>query len=159
MYRSVQRWYVLCLLFFNSNIITRIALKLLYSWIYLYHGRTDLHYLWPAAYIYMQMNYLPAGGAVGAGETEVSLVTQHTKQRYWGYISVMSERAKTLLFQTFHARWNENDIQHLLKTVGFLQKYSDIKAPAPGFNFETSSAQPSVLPTCNHSNFSRRDLF
>ncbi len=34
----MQRSYVLCLLFFNYNIITRIAMKLLYSWIYLYHS-------------------------------------------------------------------------------------------------------------------------
>ncbi len=33
------------------------------------------------------------------------------------------------------------------KTVSFLQKYSDIKTTAPGFDFETCSAQPSVLPT------------
>ncbi len=31
-----------------------------------------------------------------------------------------------------HVRLNENDIQNLLKTVGFHQKYSDIKTPAPG---------------------------
>ncbi len=30
--------------------------------------------------IYMQINSLPAGGAVGAGEIEVSLVTLYTKQ-------------------------------------------------------------------------------
>ncbi len=30
--------------------------------------------------IYMQINYLPAGGAVGAGELEVSPVTVDTKQ-------------------------------------------------------------------------------
>ncbi len=52
-----------------------------------------------------------------------------------------------LLYQTLHARWNENDIQNFLKTVGFLQKYNDIKTPAPGFDFETCSAQPSILPT------------
>ncbi len=28
----------------------------------------------------MQMNYLPVGGAVGAGESEVSPVTLYTKQ-------------------------------------------------------------------------------
>ncbi len=39
-------------------------------------------------------------------------------------------RSQTLLYQTLHARWNENDIQNFLKTVGFLQKYSDIKTPA-----------------------------
>ncbi len=77
----------------------------------------------------MQMNSLPAGGAVVAGEIEVSLVTLYTKQ------------AKR------HARWNENDIQNFLKTVGFHQKYSDIKTPAPSLDFEMCSAQPSVLPT------------
>ncbi len=55
-------------------------------------------------------------------------------------------RSQTLLYQTLHARWNKNDIQDFLKTVGFHQKYSDIKTPAPGFDFETCSAQPSVLP-------------
>ncbi len=76
----------------------------------------------------MQINYLPAGAAVGVGEIE-------------------ELRSQTLLYQTLHARWNENDIHNFLKTVGFLQKYSDIKTPAPGFVFETCSAQPSVLPT------------
>ncbi len=47
--------------------------------------------------------------------------------------------SQMLLYQTLHTRWNENDI-HFLKTVGFLQKYSDIKTPAPGFDFETCSA-------------------
>ncbi len=46
-----------------------------------------------------------------------------------------------------YARWNENDIQHFLKTVGFHQKYSDIKIPALGFDFETYRAQPSFPPT------------
>ncbi len=35
---------------------------------------------------------------------------------------------------------NENDKQNFLKTVGFLQKYSDIKTTALGFDFETCSA-------------------
>ncbi len=41
---------------------------------------------------------------------------------------------QTLLYQALHARWNENDIEHFLKTV-FLQKYSDVKTPAPRFDF------------------------
>ncbi len=61
--------------------------------------------------IYMQINSLPAGGAVEV--IEVSSVTLYTKQR----------------------------------SVIFLQKYSDIKTPAPGFYFEMCSAQPSILPT------------
>ncbi len=36
-------------------------------------------------------------------------------------------RSQMLLYQKLHARWNENDIQNFLKTVGFHQKYSDIK--------------------------------
>ncbi len=39
---------------------------------------------------------------------------------------------QTLLYQTLHARWNENDIQNVPKTVGFHQKYSDINTPALG---------------------------
>ncbi len=55
--------------------------------------------------------------------------------------------SQNLLYQTLHARLNENDIHNFLKTVSFLQKYSDIKTTAPGFDFETCTAQPSVLPT------------
>ncbi len=55
--------------------------------------------------------------------------------------------SQTLLYQTLHARWNENDIHHFLKTVSFLQIYSDIKTLALGFDFETCIAQPgSLLP-------------
>ncbi len=32
----------------------------------------------------------------------------------------------------------ENDIQHFLKTLGFHQKYNDIKTPALGFDFESA---------------------
>ncbi len=45
-------------------------MKLLYSWIYLYHSNTELHYLWPHI-LYMQINSLPAGGV----EREVSPVS------------------------------------------------------------------------------------
>ncbi len=93
--------YVLCLLFFNSNIITWIAVKLLYSWIYLYHSPTVLHYLWPHIFA----NSLPAGGTVGAGEIEVSPGNTVHKAEL---------RSQTLLYQTLHARWNENDIQNFL---------------------------------------------
>ncbi len=72
----------------------------------------------------MLINSLPAGGAVGAGAS--------TK--------AVHKRSQTLLYQTLYARLNDNDIHHFLKTVGFLQKYSDIKTPAPGFDFETCSA-------------------
>jgi len=58
-----------------------------------------------------------------------------------------------LLYQTLYARLNENDTQHFLKTVGFHQKYSDIKTPALGFDFETCSAQPIDLPTCQPIEF------
>ncbi len=63
-------------LFFNSNILTWIAVKQLYSWIYLYHSPTDLHYLRR----HMQINYLPAGGAVGVVENWGFSVTLYTKQ-------------------------------------------------------------------------------
>ncbi len=107
---------------------------MLYSWIYLYHSPTDTN----CGRIYMQINSLPAGGAVGVVESEVSTVTAEHKTEL---------RSQTLLYQTLYARWNENYIQNFLKTVGFHQKYSDIKTPALGFDFETCSAQPSDLPT------------
>ncbi len=119
---------VLCLLFFNSNIITWNAVKLLYSWIYLYHHPTELHYLWWHIYA----NSFSTSGDQGFPGNAV-----HKAEL----------RSQMLLYKTLHARWNENDIHHFLKTVGFLQKYSDIKTPAPGFDFETCRVQPSVLPT------------
>ncbi len=89
----------------------------------------------------MQINSLPAGGAVGAGE-----------RGFPGNVHKAALLSQTL-YQTLHARLNENDIQNFLKTVGFLQKYSDIKTPAPGFDFETCTF------STKHSNFCRRDLF
>ncbi len=92
--------------------------------------RLNALYLW--RHIYMQIHSLPAGGAVEVVEIELSLATAVHKAAL---------RSQTVLYQTLHARWNENDIQNFLKTVGFLQKYSDMKTPAPGFDFETCSAR------------------
>ncbi len=79
------------------------------------HSPTDLHYLWLLIYA----NSLStsgrrcwsgrAGGFPGNAVHKTEL------------------RSQTLLYQTLYARWNENDIQNFLKTVGFYQKYSDIK--------------------------------
>ncbi len=70
----------------------------------------------------MQMNFLPAGGAVGAGELSNA-------------VHKADLPSQTLLYQKLYARWTENEIQNVLKTVSFHQKYSDIKTPAPGFDF------------------------
>ncbi len=84
----------------------------------------------------MQIHSLPAGGAVGELEG------------FPGNAVHKSElSSQMLLYQTLYARWNENNDQHFLKTVGFHQKYSDKKTPAPGFVFEMCSALPSVLST------------
>ncbi len=80
----------------------------------------------------MQINSLPAGGTVGVVEILVSLVTAVHK-------AALS--SQTLLYQILHARL------HLFSEDGFLLKYSDIKTPALGSDFEACSAQPSVLPT------------
>ena len=48
--------------------------------------------------------------------------------------------SQTLPYQALHAKWNENEIENFLNTVGFLLKYSDIKTPASVFDFETCSA-------------------
>ncbi len=69
----------------------------------------------------MQINSLPAGGAVGVVESDVSPGNAVHKAELC---------SQTLLYQTLYARLNENDIQNFLKTVGFHQKYSDIKTPA-----------------------------
>ncbi len=78
MYRQDLLWtdkfiYVLCWFLFNSNIITWITVKLLYGLLHLYHSPTE----WGG--ICMQMNHLPAGGAAGEGELQVSPVTLYTK--------------------------------------------------------------------------------
>ncbi len=81
---------------------------------------------------YMQIHSLPAGvGSCWSGRDWASPVMAVNK-------AVLS--SQILLYQTLHARWNENDIQIFPKIVGFLQKYSDIKTPAPGFDFEMCSA-------------------
>ncbi len=134
-----------CLLFFNSNIITWIAVKLLYSWIYLYHSPTDLHYLW--LHIYAN-SFSASGRRCWSGRA----------RGFPGNTVHKAElRSQTLLYQTLHARWNENDIQNFLKTVGFHQKYSDIKTPALGFDFETAVLNQASPPP-NYSNFRRWDL-
>lgn len=66
--------------------------------------------------------------------------------------------SQMLLYQKLYAKLNENDIQNVLKTVGFLQKYSDIKTTALGFDFEACSAQPSILPTSQPFKFSQAGL-
>ncbi len=120
-------------MFFNSNNITWIALKLLYSWIYLYHSPTDTI----CGGIYMHINSVNSGRCCWSGRDRgFPGNTVHKTELL----------SQTLLYQTLHARWNENDIQNFLKTVSFLQKYSDIKTPALGFDFETCSAQPSIFP-------------
>ncbi len=89
-------------------------------------------------HIYIQINSLPAEGTAGARARGFPGNAIHKTEL----------RSQTLLYQTLYARRNKNDIQNFLKTVGFHQKYSDIKTSALGFDFETCRAQTSVLPTC-----------
>ncbi len=83
-------------------------------------------------YIYMQMNYLPAGGTgrdrSGAGEIEVSPITLYTKQ---------SSTHKCC----FIRHYMQYEMKQFLNTVGFLQKYSDIKTPALGFRLKLSQVK------------------
>ncbi len=62
----------------------------------------------------MQINSLPAGGAVG--EREVSTVTLYTKQ----------SSAHKCCFVRHHMQDEMKMTSKILKTVGFYQKYSDI---------------------------------
>ncbi len=89
--------------------------------------------------IFMQINYLPAGGAVGAGESEVSTVTLYTQQ----------SPAHKRCFIRHHI---QDEIKMISKSE--IQWYKNTSA---GFDFETCRAQPSVLPPANHSNPRRRD--
>ncbi len=61
----------------------------------------------------MQINSLPAGGAFGVAEIEVSPVTAVHKA------ALSSQR---LLYQALQARLNENDSENFLKTVSFLRQ-------------------------------------
>ncbi len=51
-------------------------MKLLYSWMYLYHSPTDSHYLWPHIYI---CKFILCQQEALSGELEVSPVTLYTK--------------------------------------------------------------------------------
>ncbi len=115
-------------------------MKLLnWSLIYLYHSRTDK--LFVAAYIYKLI----------ICQREICL-SGRERGFHGNAVHKAELRSQTLLYQTLHARWNDKDIQHVLKTVGFLQKYSDMKTPALGFDFETCRSQTSVFPPANQSN-------
>ncbi len=70
-------------------------------------------------------------------ESEVSPLSVHKSELH----------SQTPLFQTLHARWNENDIH---------QKYSDIKTPAQVL--KRAELNQAFSPPANQSNFSRRDL-
>ncbi len=65
----------------------------------------------------MQIHSLPAGGTFGAAEIEVSRRRQYTKQ---------SSAHKRCFISDITGKINENDIENFQKTVGFLQRYSDI---------------------------------
>ncbi len=110
-------------------------MKLLYSWIYLYYSPTDLHYLWRHIG-YMQINSLPAGGAVGVVEIEVSPVTLYTKQSSAHKRCFIRHYMQDEMKMTNNIFWRQS--------VSF--RNGDIKTPALGFDFETCSAQPSVPP-------------
>ncbi len=78
------------------------------------------------------MNSLPAGGTVGVGEIKVSPVTLYTKQgsdhKCCFIIHYMPDEMK----MTSNMFWRQS--------VSF-------RNTAPGFYFETCSAQSSILPT------------
>ncbi len=57
-----------------------------------------------------------------------------------GYNQISSELTNAT-FQALQERWNENDIEAFLKTVGSFQRYSHIKTPTLHLNFETWSDQ------------------
>ncbi len=48
--------------------------------------------------------------------------------------------------------------KNVLKTVGFHQKYSDIKTPAQVSILKRAELNQAFSPPTNQSNFSRRDL-
>ncbi len=68
----------------------------------------------------VQIHSLPAGGAIGARDIAVSLVTAVIKSELC---------SQALLYQTLQERRNENEIEAFLKTVGSFQRYSHIKHP------------------------------
>ncbi len=99
-----------------------MLLLLLFFWAKSLFSPTDLHYLWPHIYA---NSFSASGRRCWSGRARgFTGNTVHKPELC----------SQTLLYQTLHARWNENDIQNFLKTVGFHQKYSDIKTPALGFS-------------------------
>ncbi len=88
------------------------------------------------------------GGAFVVAESEVSPVKLYTKQR----------SAHKRCFIRQDERLNENDMQHFLKTIGFHQKYSDVKTPAQVSILKHAELNQVFSPPSNQSNFSRRDL-
>ncbi len=96
----------------------------------------------------MYIHPQPVGGAFVVAESEVSPVTLYTKQR--------SAHKRSFIRQD--ERWNDNYIQHFLKTIGFHQKYSDAKTPAQVSILKRAELNQVFSPPANQSNFSRRDL-
>ncbi len=138
----MQRLNVLCLLFFNSNIITWTALKRLYGWIYLYYSPTHLHYLWPHIYIYR--------GAVGAGELEVSPVTLYTKQSSAHKCCFIRDDMQDEMKMTSNIFWRQTVSIRNTLILEHLHWFSILKRA------ELNQSPPP--PPANHSNFRWRDL-
>ncbi len=87
--------------------------------------------------IYIQINYLLAGGAVGAGELDVSPVTLYTKKS--------STHKRCFIRHTSKIKWKWHPT--FSEDSHFSSEIQWYKTPAMCFDFETCRAQPSVLPT------------
>ncbi len=126
---------------FIYNIITWIAIKLLYSWIYLYHSPTDLHNLWPHIYA----NELSTSGRrCWSRRARGFPINGSTQKRAPLTNAALSDIICKMKWK-WHLKFSANS--------WFPSEISDIKTPALGFDFETCSAQPSVLPTCQPVEF------
>ncbi len=98
----------------------------------------------------MQIHSLPSGAAVVVVKIEVSPVTLYTKQN--------STHKRCFIRHYMQDEMNPN-IPNFLKTVGFLQKYSDIKTAARVLILKRAVLNQVFSPPANHSNFRRWDLF
>ncbi len=61
------------------------------------------------------------------------------------YMQINSSEVSPVTLYTKQSSAHKHCFNRPDETVGFHQKYSDIKTPALGFDFETCRAQPSVL--------------
>ncbi len=100
-------------------------------------------------HVYVQINYLPAGGTVGAGEIEVSPVTLYTKQSSAHNCCFIRHYMQDDMKMTSTIFWKQ--LVSIKNTVIY-------KHPHWGSILKGAVLNRAFSPLASHSNFHRRDL-